>query len=209
MADASPDYDSERPASQKAPDAFRTISEVSVDLDIPQHVLRFWDGKFTQIKPLKRGGGRRYYRPEDVDLLRGIQHLLYGDGYTIRGVQKLLREHGVKFVVAAGRKRLEQQQARMKPAPRIVEPAPVVAPVAPAPVTADAGLPVPVEVEAADAIAETVPAAEPQETVTADLTPAPAADRMAAAAQLLSRLKAIRREYDLRLQAAKNGRRAA
>ncbi|HUJ47009.1 MAG TPA: MerR family transcriptional regulator, partial [Rhizomicrobium sp.] len=82
----------------KSPDAFRTISEVSVELDVPQHVLRFWESRFTQVKPVKRGGGRRYYRPEDVDLLRGIRSLLYADGYTIRGVQKLLREQGVRFV---------------------------------------------------------------------------------------------------------------
>ena len=82
----------------KAPDAFRTISEVADDLDVPQHVLRFWETRFSQIKPMKRGGGRRYYRPDDVDLLRGIRHLLYGEGYTIRGVQRLLKDNGVKFV---------------------------------------------------------------------------------------------------------------
>jgi DNA-binding transcriptional MerR regulator len=82
----------------KAPDAFRTISEVADDLDLPQHVLRFWETRFRDIKPMKRGGGRRYYRPEDVDLLRGIRHLLYGEGYTIRGVQRILREQGVSFV---------------------------------------------------------------------------------------------------------------
>jgi DNA-binding transcriptional MerR regulator len=82
----------------KAPDAFRTISEVADDLDIPQHVLRFWETRFPQIKPMKRSGGRRYYRPEDVDLLRGIRRLLYGEGYTIRGVQRILKEHGVKAV---------------------------------------------------------------------------------------------------------------
>jgi DNA-binding transcriptional MerR regulator len=82
----------------KAPDAFRTISEVSQDLDVPQHVLRFWETRFAQIRPMKRGGGRRYYRPDDVDLLRGIRHLLYGEGYTIRGVQRILKENGVKFV---------------------------------------------------------------------------------------------------------------
>jgi DNA-binding transcriptional MerR regulator len=83
---------------EKAPDAFRTISEVADDLDVPQHVLRFWESRFRDIKPMKRGGGRRYYRPEDINLLRGIRHLLYGEGYTIRGVQRILREQGVKFV---------------------------------------------------------------------------------------------------------------
>lgn len=76
----------------KSAAAFRTISEVSAELDVPQHVLRFWETKFPQIRPLKRGGGRRYYRPEDVDLLRRIQSLLYREGYTIKGVQRLLRE---------------------------------------------------------------------------------------------------------------------
>ncbi len=80
-------------------DAFKTISEVAEDLDLPQHVLRFWETRFTQIKPLKRGGGRRYYRPEDVELLRAIRHLLYGEGYTIRGVQRILKEQGVKAVI--------------------------------------------------------------------------------------------------------------
>jgi DNA-binding transcriptional MerR regulator len=82
----------------KAPDAFRTISEVADDLDIPQHVLRFWETRFAQIKPMKRSGGRRYYRRDDVDLLRGIRRLLYGEGYTIRGVQRILKEHGIKSV---------------------------------------------------------------------------------------------------------------
>ena len=84
----------------KGPDAFRTISEVAEDLDLPQHVLRFWETRFPQIKPMKRGGGRRYYRPEDVDLLKGIRHLLYDHGYTIKGVQKLLKTNGNKFVSA-------------------------------------------------------------------------------------------------------------
>jgi DNA-binding transcriptional MerR regulator len=80
----------------KSAAAFRTISEVSEHLDVPQHVLRFWETKFNQVKPMKRGGGRRYYRPEDVELLRRIRKLLYNDGYTIKGVQKLLREGAVK-----------------------------------------------------------------------------------------------------------------
>jgi DNA-binding transcriptional MerR regulator len=83
---------------EKAPDAFRTISEVADEIDVPQHVLRFWESRFSHIRPMKRGGGRRYYRPDDVDLLRGIRHLLYGEGYTIRGVQRILREHGAAFV---------------------------------------------------------------------------------------------------------------
>jgi DNA-binding transcriptional MerR regulator len=91
----------------KSPDAFRTISEVAEDLDLPQHVLRFWETRFAQIKPLKRGGGRRYYRPDDIDLLRGIRFFLYGEGYTIRGVQRILKEQGSRFVISAGRGRLE------------------------------------------------------------------------------------------------------
>lgn len=87
----------------KSPDAFKTISEVAEDLDLPQHVLRFWETRFSQIKLLKRGGGRRYYRPDDVDLLRGIQHFLYGEGYTIKGLQRILKEEGVPFVQAVGR----------------------------------------------------------------------------------------------------------
>jgi DNA-binding transcriptional MerR regulator len=82
----------------KAPDAFRTISEVATDLDIPQHVLRFWETRFPQIKPMKRSGGRRYYRPDDIDLLKGIRRLLYAEGYTIRGVQRILKEHGIGSV---------------------------------------------------------------------------------------------------------------
>lgn len=86
----------------KSAAAFRTISEVAADLDLPQHVLRFWESKFPQIRPLKRGGGRRYYRPEDIVLLRRIRNLLHEDGYTIRGVQKLLRQNGAKATSAHG-----------------------------------------------------------------------------------------------------------
>ncbi len=93
---------SQEAALNKAPDAFRTISEVAEELDLPQHVLRFWESRFPHIKPLKRGGGRRYYRPEDIDLLRGIRRLLYSDGYTIRGVQRILREQGVRTVQSVG-----------------------------------------------------------------------------------------------------------
>ena len=90
-------------AQSKSPQAFRTISEVSEDLDLPQHVLRFWETKFAQIKPMKRGGGRRLYRPDHVALLRGIKALLYDDGLTIKGVQKMLREQGSKTVIARGK----------------------------------------------------------------------------------------------------------
>jgi DNA-binding transcriptional MerR regulator len=90
-------------AAQKSPEAFRTISEVAEELDVPQHVLRFWESRFGAVKPLKRGGGRRYYRPEDVDLLRGIRTLLYSDGLTIKGVQKVLRQHGARYVIELGR----------------------------------------------------------------------------------------------------------
>jgi len=86
----------------KSPDAFRTISEAADELDLPQHVLRFWETRFSTIKPLKRGGGRRYYRPEDVMLLRGIRHLLYDQGFTIKGVQRILKEQGPRYVIAVG-----------------------------------------------------------------------------------------------------------
>jgi DNA-binding transcriptional MerR regulator len=87
---------------EKSPDAFRTISEAADELNLPQHVLRFWETRFSTIKPLKRGGGRRYYRPEDVLLLKGIRHLLYDQGFTIKGVQRILKENGGKHVVAIG-----------------------------------------------------------------------------------------------------------
>jgi len=93
----------QQPVRIKSPEAFRTISEVSTELDLPQHVLRFWEGRFAQVKPVKRAGGRRYYRPEDVDLLRGIRTLLYGEGFTIKGVQKILRERGLRHVAEIGR----------------------------------------------------------------------------------------------------------
>jgi DNA-binding transcriptional MerR regulator len=97
----------------KAPEAFRTISEVADELEVPKHVLRFWEAKFAQLKPMKRGGGRRYYRPEDVALLRGIRFLLYSDGYTIRGVQKILREHGPRYVMDY--RRIAEEQDNEEP----------------------------------------------------------------------------------------------
>jgi len=87
---------------EKSPDAFRTISEAAVELNLPQHVLRFWETRFAQIKPLKRGGGRRYYRPADVLLLKGIRYLLYDQGFTIKGVQRILREQGPRHVICIG-----------------------------------------------------------------------------------------------------------
>lgn len=112
----------------KSPDAFRTISEVGEDLDLPQHVLRFWETRFTQIKPLKRGGGRRYYRPTDVDLLKGIRHLLYDQGYTIKGVQRLLKDNGNQFVIALGHgdKTAADEIARQRQHAHEVEHAPAV-----------------------------------------------------------------------------------
>ncbi len=86
-------------ATNKSSDAFRTISEVSKELNVPQHVLRFWESRFAHIRPMKRAGGRRYYRPEDIRLLVGIKKFLYDDGYKIKGVQKLLRTHGPRLLV--------------------------------------------------------------------------------------------------------------
>ena len=115
----------------KSPDAFRTISEVAEDLDLPQHVLRFWETRFTQIKPMKRGGGRRYYRPQDVDLIKGIRHMLDDQGYTIKGVQRLLRENGSHLLVAIGHGDIaaidalaQRKQAELAAATTLAEPAP-------------------------------------------------------------------------------------
>lgn len=109
----------------KAPDAYRTISEVAEDLDLPQHVLRFWETRFAQIKPLKRGGGRRYYRPDDVELLKGIRHLLYKEGYTIKGVQRILKEQGVRSVQAFARSpELDGWAVEPEPLQVVASPAP-------------------------------------------------------------------------------------
>ncbi len=107
--------------AQKSQAAFRTISEVADELDVAQHVLRFWESKFPQVRPLKRGGGRRYYRPEDVELLRQIRSLLYHEGYTIKGAQKLLRGR-------RSRPAPDEETPRVPPAP----PSPAAAPAAPA-----------------------------------------------------------------------------
>ncbi|HVV28276.1 MAG TPA: MerR family transcriptional regulator [Rhizomicrobium sp.] len=113
----------------KSAEAFRTISEVAVELDVPQHVLRFWESRFAQIRPVKRAGGRRYYRPEDVDLLKGIRALLYAEGLTIKGVQKVLRERGLRHVAEIGR-------GGKPDAPRVIEKIVYVEKPAPAPAPA-------------------------------------------------------------------------
>ena len=108
------------PPSIKSPEAFRTISEVATELDVPQHVLRFWEGRFTQIKPVKRAGGRRYYRPEDVDLLRGIRALLYREGFTIKGVQKVLQERGLRHVAELGRGEAKFESSSLRNLPEFI-----------------------------------------------------------------------------------------
>ena len=107
----------------KSPEAFRTISEVAEALDVPPHVLRFWETRFAQVKPVKRGGGRRYYRPEDVRLLRGIRGLLYDDGMTIKGVQKILRERGIRHVIGLGTVPEPEAAGASRRAPRRATPA--------------------------------------------------------------------------------------
>ena len=120
---------------QKSAEAFRTISEVALELDVPQHVLRFWESRFAQVRPVKRAGGRRYYRPDDVDLLKGIRSLLYTDGLTIKGVQKVLKERGLRHVTEVGRGNAPAAQTLVIERPVVVEkivyvekPAPVSAP---------------------------------------------------------------------------------
>jgi DNA-binding transcriptional MerR regulator len=105
--------------TDKAADAFRTISEAADELGLEQHVLRFWETRFTQIKPLKRGGGRRYYRPDDVDFLRGLKHLLHEQRFTIKGVQKIIKDQGVKAVIASGR--ASAQSAAVAETPPVVQ----------------------------------------------------------------------------------------
>ena len=116
MAEAAQPVEPRRRGTGKSASAFRTISEVANELKVPQHVLRFWESKFVQVRPMKRGGGRRYYRPEDIDLLRSIRELLYTDGYTIKGVQKLLREGGVRAL--DDRRNADGASPAMEPAPQ-------------------------------------------------------------------------------------------
>lgn len=102
-------------AVAKAADAFRTISEAAAEVDVPQHVLRHWEEVFGQIRPMRRAGGRRYYRPLDIDVLRGVRALLYGERYTTRGVQKIFREHGLKYVAEIGRLAAAGQPFELRP----------------------------------------------------------------------------------------------
>ncbi len=104
---------------KKSSDALRTISEVATDLDIPKHVLRFWESKFTQIRPMKRGGGRRYYRPADIELLKAIRHLLYGEGFTIRGVQQIFKREGIDYVKSFAK--MSDDNATMVVSPKSAE----------------------------------------------------------------------------------------
>jgi DNA-binding transcriptional MerR regulator len=128
----------------KSAEAFRTISEVAGDLDVPQHVLRFWETRFAQIKPLKRAGGRRYYRPEDVELLRRIRELLYKHGYTIKGVQRLLKDHGLAEMPPPA-----PPSPVSAPIPVIAKPVAAPAPV-PAPAAPAAAQPLPLFARTAD-----------------------------------------------------------
>ena len=173
----------------KSPEAFRTISEVADALDVPPHVLRFWETRFAQVKPVKRGGGRRYYRPEDVRLLRGIRGLLYDDGMTIKGVQKILRERGIRHVIGLG----TVAEPDLEPAPEAVvtTPAP-----RPAPRPGANGTPAPVRPQrdlfepAGETAVETAP-------VPAPVLPKPSAPR-----------RGRHREADRQAGAARAGRRS-
>jgi DNA-binding transcriptional MerR regulator len=119
-------------STDKAPDAFRTISEAAEELDLPQHVLRFWETRFPQIKPLKRGGGRRYYRPDDLEFLRGLKALLHTERYTIKGVQKIIKEQGIKSIHAAGQG--EAPSAAAPPEKALIAPVAAIAPLRATPV---------------------------------------------------------------------------
>ncbi|MEM6467728.1 MAG: MerR family transcriptional regulator [Pseudomonadota bacterium] len=176
---------------EKSAQAFRTISEVAEVLDTPAHVLRFWESKFTQIKPVKRGGGRRYYRPQDIDLLRGIRDLLYGEGLTIKGVQKVLRERGVRHVIGLGAGELSLSSGTDHTTPE--------APAEPAPTPRTA----------APANAPTVPEVDPNQMSLFDApadpvaaAPAPAAEPAPARQAELAKLYAALTDLRDRMKAA-------
>jgi len=173
----------------KSPEAFRTISEVADALRVPPHVLRFWESRFAQVKPVKRGGGRRYYRPEDVRLLRGIRGLLYDDGMTIKGVQKILRERGIRHVIGLGTLPDAEEAAE---AAAVATPEPVSAPAAKTarPARARSGA----EPQAdlfAGAADTTLAERKPAPAATTRARPAPA-DRKGALKALVSEFEALR-----------------
>lgn len=167
----------------KSPEAFRTISEVADVLDVPPHVLRFWETRFAQLRPVKRGGGRRYYRPEDVRLLRGIRALLYDDGMTIKGVQKILRERGIRHVITLGTLPMGEPEPRVPPESDLDDPDPRIDTAPPF-----MALSAPQDRATSDTALLTEPAAEAMMTT----TPRPL-DKPALAA-LLAKLEALRAE---------------
>ncbi len=179
----------------KSPDAFRTISEVADHLDTPAHVLRFWESRFPQIRPVKRAGGRRYYRPSDVALLQGIRRLLHDEGMTIRGVQKVLREQGVRHVAAlSGADIAEEAPSAAPGAAEVAQAAPAAFEPAPADATA-AGPPPAADLPPFAAPPPPAPPAEPTETFAARLraiAPSTIRARGAALAPAVARLAALR-----------------
>ena len=164
--------------AEKAKDAFRTITEVAEWLDTPTHVLRFWESKFSQIKPVKGAGGRRYYRPTDMDLLGGIKKLLHEDGMTIKGTQKLLRDKGVRYVASLGPSMTAPEEqsaevARPTPAPA-TEPAESIAPPASAPESAPSPAPAAAERPVPPAAAPAPVRPRPEQTIMPFDDPVPA-----------------------------------
>ena len=193
----------------KSPDAFRTISEVADDLDIPQHVLRFWETRFAQIKPLKRGGGRRYYRPDDVDLLRGIRRCLYDAGYTIKGLQRILKEQGPRHVQAIGRGGVMSDMAQAAAPTPAPAPARMVAPSAymldPLPVLASVPAPV-IPMPLRDVAAPVSGHATVAPTqARAPASSGPTGQGLAALKATLFELDACRRMLESALSAGENG----
>lgn len=185
----------------KSPEAFRTISEVADALDVPPHVLRFWESRFSQVRPVKRGGGRRYYRPEDVRLLRGIRGLLYDDGMTIKGVQKILRERGARHVIGLGTlPDGEPEPAAAPPAPKrkpvaeVPTSAAKLAAEAPAPAAQPDLFTAPGRPAAAPAAAAAAVPADAAPSASADATPPADPDRRARMRTLVAELEALRRE---------------
>ena len=191
---------------EKAAEAFRTISEAASELDVPQHVLRFWETRFSQIRPMKRAGGRRYYRPQDIDLLRGIRKLLYDEGYTIKGVQKILREHGVAHVVSIGRGEVEAGAARpaMPPAGGVAQAGQPTSPPAPAaPAEGQATQPAPEE--GAQPAQSAPQSAQPSQSLQSQPRPRAAEAELSAAAraELQQAMKELAQARDMLQQVLK------